>query len=158
MMGPAISETSSTNEVKKADTSVQVERLAASRKIGALPGPHRHKICPVRSLCCDCEISDEFSLQRIWQDLGSVSVQVLHYAVADCPCESSREPFCQGSMSGIASSQSFAMKAAGARFFARQEYRSHLNGLCAESQGGDYTSCISYSSRGNHRHIDDVDD
>src|SRR5713101_728903 len=28
MMGPAISETSSTNEVKKADTSVQVERLA----------------------------------------------------------------------------------------------------------------------------------
>ena len=33
-----------------------------------------------------------------WQDLGSVSVQVLHHQVADCPCESSREPFCQGSM------------------------------------------------------------
>ena len=61
-------------------------------------------------------------------------------------------------MSGIASSQSFAMKAAGAGFLAREEYRSHLNGLCAESQGGDYTSCISYSPRGNHWHIDDVDD
>jgi hypothetical protein len=61
-------------------------------------------------------------------------------------------------MSGIASSQSFAMKAAGARFLARQECRSHLDGLCAESQGRDYTSCISYSPRGNHRHFDDVDD
>ena len=50
------------------------------------------------------------------------------------------------------------MKEAGAGLLARQEYRSHLDGLCAESQGGDYTSCISYSPRGNHRHIDDVDD
>ena len=48
-------------------------------------------------------------------------------------------------MSGIASSQSFAMKAAGAGLLARREYRSHLDGLCAESQCGDYTSCISYS-------------
>src|SRR5258708_19008489 len=109
--------------------------------MGALPSPHRHKVCPVRSLCCDCEISDEFSLQRIWQDLSSVLVQVLHHAVVDCPCESSREPSSQGSMSGIASSQSFAMKAAGAGFLACQERRSHLDGLCAESQGGNYTSC-----------------
>jgi hypothetical protein len=61
-------------------------------------------------------------------------------------------------MSGIASSQSFAMKAGGAGFLARQECRSHLDGLGAECQNGDYTSCISYSPRGNHRHIDDVDD
>jgi hypothetical protein len=61
-------------------------------------------------------------------------------------------------MSGIASSQSFAMKTVGAGLLARQEYRSHLDGFCAESQGGDYTSCISYSPRGNHWHIDDVDD
>src|SRR5712671_6304049 len=39
--------------------------IGASRKTGALPGPHRHEICPARSLCCDCEISDEFSLQGI---------------------------------------------------------------------------------------------
>src|SRR5580765_8391627 len=105
MTGPAISSTSSTNEVKNADTSVQVERLAlCPAHIGTRSG----------SLCCNCEISDEFALQRIWQDLGSASVQVLHQVVADCPCESSCELFCQGSMSGIASSQSFAMKAAGA--------------------------------------------
>jgi hypothetical protein len=61
-------------------------------------------------------------------------------------------------MSGIALSQSFAMKAAGAGFLTRQECRSHLDRLCAESQGGDYTSCICYSPRGNHRHFDDVDD
>jgi hypothetical protein len=60
-------------------------------------------------------------------------------------------------MSGIASSQSFTMKAAGPGFLARQEYRSHLHGLCAESQSGDYTARISYSSRSNHRHINDVD-
>src|SRR5580658_2470610 len=103
--------------------------------MGALSGPHRHKIGPAHGLCCACKISDEFPLQRIWQDLGSVSVQVLHHAVVDCTCESSREPFCQSSMSGIASPQSLAMKAAGAGFLARQEYRSHLDGLCAESQG-----------------------
>jgi hypothetical protein len=61
-------------------------------------------------------------------------------------------------MSGFASSQSFAMKVAGAGFLARKEYRSHLDSLCTESQGGDNTSCISYSARGNHRHINDVDD
>jgi len=74
------------------------------------------------------------------------------------PCESSCEPSCQGSMSGFTLSQSLAMKAAGAGFLARQEYRSHLDGLRAKSQGGNYTSCISYSPRGNHRHIDNVDD
>jgi hypothetical protein len=93
--------------------------VSAIRKIGALPGPHRHKIGLARSLGCDSEISDEFSLQRIWQDLDSVSVQVLHHAVVDCPCESSREAFCQTSMSGIVPSQSFAMKADGAGFLAR---------------------------------------
>jgi hypothetical protein len=60
-------------------------------------------------------------------------------------CESSRESFCQGSMSGFALSQSFAMKGGGAGFLARQEYRSHLDGLCAQSQRRDYASCISYS-------------
>jgi hypothetical protein len=61
-------------------------------------------------------------------------------------------------MSGVASSQSFAMKAAGAGFLARQEYSSHLDGLCAKSQGGDYTSCVTDSPRGNHWYIDNVDD
>jgi hypothetical protein len=50
------------------------------------------------------------------------------------------------------------MKAARAGFLAHQEYRSHLDCLGAESQGRDYTSCISYFPRGNHWHIDDVDD
>src|SRR5205807_2636084 len=106
--------------------------------------------------CCDCEISDEFSLQRIWQDLGPASVQVLHNAVADCPCESSREPFCQASMSGIASSQSFAMKAGGPGFLARQEYRSHLDCFCAEGQGSDYAARICDATGGDHRHSDHV--
>jgi hypothetical protein len=35
MTGPTISEPSSTNEFKKADTSGQVERLALSRPTGA---------------------------------------------------------------------------------------------------------------------------
>jgi hypothetical protein len=61
-------------------------------------------------------------------------------------------------MSGIASSQSFAMQAAGAGFLARQEYCPHLDGLCAESQGGDYTARLSYSPCGNDGHIDDIDD
>ena len=43
------------------------------------------------------------------------------------------------------------MKAAGAGFLARQECRSHLDSLCAESQGGDYAPCISYASGGNLR-------
>jgi len=50
------------------------------------------------------------------------------------------------------------MKAAGAGLLARQEYRSHLNRLCAKSQGGDYTACVAYSAGGDHGHIDDVDD
>jgi len=50
------------------------------------------------------------------------------------------------------------MKTTGAGLLARQEYRSHLDCLCAEGQGGDDTSCISDSPRGNHRHFDDVDD
>ena len=50
------------------------------------------------------------------------------------------------------------MKEAGAGLLARQEYRSHLHALCAKSQGGDYTACVAYPARGDHGHIDDVDD
>jgi len=97
-------------------------------------------------------------LQRVWQNLGRVSVQVFEQAVVHCTRESSGETFRQGSMSGMVLSQSFAMQAAGAGFIAREEYGSHLDGLCAESQRGDHASRISYSPRSNHRHIDDVND
>src|SRR4029077_8750810 len=50
------------------------------------------------------------------------------------------------------------MKTAGTGLLTRQEYRSHLNGLCAKSQRGDYTACVAYAARGDHRHINDVDD
>jgi hypothetical protein len=50
------------------------------------------------------------------------------------------------------------MKAAGAGFLARQEYRSHLDGLCAESQGGDYAASIAYTPCGDHWYIDDIYD
>ena len=49
------------------------------------------------------------------------------------------------------------MKEAGAGLLARQEYRSHLHGLCAKSQRGDYAPCICYTSRSDHWHIDPVD-
>src|ERR1700730_17399188 len=48
------------------------------------------------------------------------------------------------------------MKAAGAGLLTRQEYRSHLHGLCAKSQGGDYAARICYATGGDHRHIDHV--
>jgi len=57
---------------------------------------------------------------------------------------------------GIASSQSLAMKGAGAGFLACQEYRSHLYGLCAKNQGGDYAARIRDATGGDHRQIDRV--
>ena len=50
------------------------------------------------------------------------------------------------------------MKEAGAGVLARQEYSSHLHGLCAKSQGGDYPARICDATGGDHRHIDNVDD
>ena len=48
------------------------------------------------------------------------------------------------------------MKVAGAGLLARQEYRSHLHGLCAKSHGGDYAARICDAAGGDHRHIDHV--
>src|SRR5690348_2064174 len=48
------------------------------------------------------------------------------------------------------------MKEAGAGLLARQEYRSHLHGLCAKSQGGDYAARICDATGGNHWHVDHV--
>ena len=76
----------------------------------------------------------------------------------DSPSESSREAPGQRSVSGMFSKQSFAMKAAGAGFLARQECCSQLHGICTQSQCGDYPSRISNSARSDHRHMDDVDD
>ena len=79
-------------------------------------------------------------------------------ASVDSPCEPSGEAHCQRGVSGISSEQNLAMNVARAGFLARKEYRSHLYGLCAKSEGGDYTPCISYTAGGDHWHIDDVDD
>ena len=56
------------------------------------------------------------------------------------------------------SKQSFAMKAAGAGFLARQECCSQLNGIGTQSQGGDHPSRVPDSARSDHRYIDDIDD
>jgi len=45
------------------------------------------------------------------------------------------------------------MKEAGAGLLARQEYRSHLHGLCAKSRAA-ITPRESAMHRGNHWHID----
>jgi len=50
------------------------------------------------------------------------------------------------------------MREAGAGLLARQEYRSHLHGLCAKSQGSDYAARICDATGGDHRHIDRVGD
>jgi hypothetical protein len=50
------------------------------------------------------------------------------------------------------------VKGARSGFLARQERRSQLNGICAQSQSGDHASRVPYSARSDHRHIDDIDD
>src|SRR4029434_10919959 len=89
------------------------------RKIGALPRPQRQKIRSTRRLGCDREVSDETSLQWVWQDFSFLSAQLLHQAVANSPCQSSRKSLRQRGVSGFSTSQSFTMNAAGAGFFAR---------------------------------------
>jgi len=134
----------------------ECRHVGANRKIRALPGPHGQKIRTARRLRRDRKISDESSLQWVRQNFRSRSVQFVHQSVVDSPCEPSREALCQRGVSSFSFQQSFAMKAAGAGSLARQEYRSHLHGLCAESQRSDYSSRISYTARGDHWHIDDV--
>ena len=48
------------------------------------------------------------------------------------------------------------MNEAGAGLLARQEYRSHLHGLCAKNQGSDYAARICDATGGDHRQIDRV--
>ncbi len=50
------------------------------------------------------------------------------------------------------------MQNTGPGLLACQECRPHLYGLRAERQGGDHASGVSDAARGDHRHIDDVDD
>ncbi len=76
----------------------------------------------------------------------------------DAPRESSREAPGQPGVAGMLSQQSFAMKAAGARFLARQECCSQLNGIGAQSQCGDHPARIPDPARSDHRRFDDVDD
>jgi hypothetical protein len=131
--------------------------VGASRKIGALPGPQGQKICSPRRLGCDREVSDQASLQRVWQDLGFLSVQLLHQTVVNSPCQSSRKALRQRGVPRIPFQQGLAMKAAGTRFLARQKYRSHLDGLCAKRQRRYDPACISYASGGDHGHVHAVD-
>ena len=76
----------------------------------------------------------------------------------DSPSESSSEAPGQRGISGIFSKQSFAMKAAGSRFLARQECCSQLTSIGSQSQCCNYPSRIPDSARRDHRQIDDVDD
>ena len=111
--------------------------VGASRKIGALPGPQGQKICSPRRLGCDREVSDQASLQRVWKNLDSFSIQLFHQPIVNSPRESSREALGQPGMPGILTQQSLAMKAAGAGFFAGQEHCTHLDTVCPESQSRD---------------------
>jgi hypothetical protein len=48
-------------------------------------------------------------LQWIWQGFGFLPVQLLHQAVVNSPCQSSRKAPRQRGVSGFSTSQSFAM-------------------------------------------------
>src|SRR5713101_871083 len=111
--------------------------VRASRKIGALPRPQRHKIRLARSLSRDREVSDQASLQRIWKNLDSFSIQLFHQPIVNSPRESSREALGKPSMPGTLTKQSLAMQAAGAGLFAGQEHCTHLDTIGPESQSRD---------------------
>ena len=96
--------------------------------------------------------ADTAGSRRPWR--FNSSIRRLRIPRASLPVK----PFVNAVCPASCLSQSLAMKAAGAGFLARQECRSHLDGLCAESQGGDDAARISDAARGDHRHIDDVDD
>jgi hypothetical protein len=74
----------------------------------------------------------------------------------DSPRESSSEALCQRGVPGFFLSQGMTMKGAGAGLLTRQECRSHLDGLCAKNQGGDYAARIRDATGGDHGHIDHV--
>src|SRR6266446_8520212 len=125
MIGAAISEISSTNAVKKLDTSVQLERLALcpahrGRRSGrpdASAGIARF----LRRLRCNgygrIAVPSWFNScsKRLWIPRASLPVKPFVRAV--CPA--------------FFPLKSLAMKEAGAGLLARQEYRSHLHALCA---------------------------
>src|SRR6266481_5934327 len=62
--------------------------VRANRKICALPGPQWHKIRLARRLCRDREVSDQASLQRVWKNLDSFSIQLFHQPIVNSPRES----------------------------------------------------------------------
>src|SRR6266478_7559569 len=95
MMGSAISEASLTNEVKKSDTLVQVERLALC------PAHRGRRSGRPAALCGNRDVSDKSSLERIGQNLGSWLVQLFQQAVVNSPRESSGEALCQRGVSGF---------------------------------------------------------
>jgi hypothetical protein len=132
--------------------------VCGRRQARALPGPQGPKIRAARRLGRDRDVSDESSLQRIRQDRCARAVQVVQQAVVDGPGESSGEAPGQGGVSGSASQQRLAMKAAGAGFLACQERRADLDALSAECQDGDDAPGVTYTARGDDRCIDGVDD
>src|SRR6267143_5392254 len=151
MIGPAISEISSTNEVKKPDTSVQVERLALcpahSGRRSDRPAASAGIARLLTSLRCNgygrIAVPSWFSSCNKRLLIPRASLPVKPFVRAVCPAFFPR---------------SLAMKEAGAGLLARQEYRSHLHALCAKSQGRNYAAHISYSARRDHGHVDVVDD
>jgi len=145
MIGPAISEISSTNAVTKTRDVCATRKIrtlpahSAGDPVGPtpLPGIARY----LRRLRCKgygrIAVPSWFNScsKRWWIPRASLPVKPFVRAV--CPA--------------FFSSQSLAMKEAGAGFLARQEYRSHLHAVCAKSQGGDYAARISYSARRDSR-------
>src|SRR4029077_8176491 len=106
-----------------------------------------------RRLCRDREVSDEASLQGIRQNRRSFLVQLLQQTVVDSPRKSSGEALCQSRVPGLFSSQSLAMKEAGAGLLARQEYRSHLHALSTKSQGSNYATRICDATCSDYGHF-----
>src|SRR6267143_1595817 len=148
MIGPPISEISSTNAVKKLDTSVQLERLA---------------LCPAHSGRRSDRPAASAGIARLLTSLrcngyGRIAVpslvQLLQQTVVDSPRKSSGEALCQSRVPCLFSSQSLAMKEAGAGLLARQEYRSHLHALCTKSQGSNYAARICDATCSDYGHFD----
>src|SRR5260370_13608279 len=88
--------------------------VRASRKIGALPSPQRRKIRLARSLCCDREVPDQSSLQWVWKNFDSFSIQLFHHPIVNSPRASSRETLGPPGMPGTLTQQNLAMKTAAA--------------------------------------------
>jgi len=132
----AIWETSSTNELQKANTSAHVERLALcpahrgrrSDRPAASAAIERFLTTPRWSGYGKISVPFRFnsSIKRLWIPRASLPVK----------------PRCQRGVCGMFSNQSFAMNKTGARFLACQECCSQLNAIGTQSQSGDDPSRV----------------